>query len=81
MLLTAQDVTAQVSGFSLISMTNSSHMSWKLIDGLIDGLMENKKVSDEDRRFYWIKLIDSYWLVNIDWLTDIDWIDNLSCSS
>ena len=45
------------------------------------GSWENKKISDEIRRFDWIRLIDWHWLVNIDWLADIDWLNDLTLKS
>ena len=41
------------------------------------GLWENKKLSDENQRFNWIKSIHWYGLVNIGWLADIDLFDSM----
>ena len=63
-----------MSAFS--QMTNFSNMSWKFYSVQ---LWENEKISDETRRFDWIKLIDWYGFINIDWLADIDWLPDLTC--
>ena len=42
-----------------------------------DGLWENKKLSDENQRFDWIKSIHGYRLVNIGWLADINLFDSM----
>ena len=65
-----QDVTTQISGFSLIWITKLFSHVLKILN--YDGLWENEKLSDENQRFYWIKSIHWHRLVNIDSLADID---------
>ena len=42
-----------------------------------DRFWENKKLSDENQRFDWIKSIHWYELVNIGWLAYIDLFDSM----
>ena len=42
-----------------------------------DGLWENKKISDVNQRFHWIKSIHVYRLVNIGWLDDINLLNSI----
>ena len=42
-----------------------------------DELWENKKISDENQRFDWIKSIHGYLLVNIGWLADTNFFDSM----
>ena len=39
---------------------------------------KQKKIYNEIGCFDWIKLIDLYWLVNIDWLAEMDVLDYLT---
>ena len=53
-------------------------MSWNYLN--YDGLWENKKFSDENQCFDWIKSIYWYRLVNNGWLADISlWLDDFTC--
>ena len=53
-------------------------MSWNYLN--YDGLWENKKFSDENQCFDWIKSIHWYRLVNNGWLADISlWLDDFTC--
>ena len=63
----------QISGFSLIWIRKLFSRVLKILN--YDGLWENKKLSDENQRFDWIKSIPWYQLVNIGWLADIDLFD------
>ena len=56
----------------LLTCLNNKLFSYELKILNYDGLWENKKFSDENQRFDWIKPIHWYWLVNINWLADID---------
>ena len=47
-----EDATAQMSGFSLIPMTNSSHMSWKYWN-----MMDYGKTKKS-----WMRLIEIRWI-------------------
>ena len=53
------------TNFRLLNYLNNKLISHELKILNYDGLWENKKFSDENKRFDWIKLIHGYRLVNI----------------
>ena len=61
--------------FSIIWITNSSHMSWKYWT-MMD-YWKTKKISNEYQCFDWIKLINWCQFINIGWLADIDLFDSM----
>ena len=55
-----------MSGFPFIKITKLFSHVLEILN--FDGLRENKKLSDENERFDWIKLIHWYRLIIIGWL-------------
>ena len=62
---------------NLFTYLNNKTLSHVLKIFNYDGIWENKKLSDENQRFDWIKLIHSYRLVNIGCLADMDLFDSV----
>ena len=70
-----QDAAARISGFSLLWITNSFHVSWKYWI-----IMDNKKIKIPGWNLtLLLDKSDLYRLINMEWLAGIDWLNDLTC--